>query len=184
VPPPFCGRLPFVSCPLSRPYSCRADGGEQCQSFVLFDRPLIVETTLAIQRQAPELVQAAIHYNLALLYQLESGVTGKSCYAKQADRLYAVANLAMDRAMERGAIAECDAALMLLAIWNNRAYVRCWTIIDYIGADVLLQQMKTLLRQCAPAGGSFMPLCDHRIFFLNALIHDNNRAIVGSASAA
>jgi hypothetical protein len=168
-------RLPFVSCPLHQPV-CR---DEEYRSFVLFDRPLIVETTLAVDRQTPELVQAAIHYNLALLYHVEGMNSGKSAYAQQADRLYAAANHAIDRAIERGATTPCEASLMLLAIWNNRAHVRCWCILDYFGADLLIQQMKEVLQQYTP--GISIVTQDHRVFFLNVLIYG---MAVGSAPAA
>jgi hypothetical protein len=171
----FVPRLPFVSCPLHQPV-CR---DEEYRSFVLFDRPLIVETTLAVDRQTPELVQAAIHYNLALLYHVEGMNSGKSVYAQQADRLYAAANHAIDRAIERGATTPCEASLMLLAIWNNRAHVRCWCILDYSGADLLVQQMKEVLQKYIP--GISIVTQDHRIFFLNVLIYG---MAVGSAPAA
>jgi hypothetical protein len=68
---------------------------------------------------------------------------------------------------------------MLLAIWNNRAHVRSWCILDYFGADLLIQQMKEVLQKYTP--GISIVTQDHRIFFLNVLIYG---MAVGSAPAA
>jgi hypothetical protein len=138
---------------------------------------------MAIYRQTPDLVQAAILFNLALLHHLECADSGRSCYAKEADLFYEAANDAINIAIDQGACTQCEASLILLAIWNNRAHIASLSIIDLSSADVLIKKMKDVMQNHTTLGFS-ISMDDFRIFFLNMFVLNECNGKFAPASAA
>lgn len=163
--------------------SCAEDG----RPFQRFGHPLTVDTLTAVHRQSENLVIATMWYNLAQVIHMHAAKLCRRCLLEQADYLYRAATVAAARAVGDDQCSEGDVAPLLLAIWNNQAYIRCWEIIDQRMARGLIQEMnrflhttvKELLKRPGPHLHS-----EHYYFFYSNVMLNKNEGLFNLASAA